>query len=112
MVKIRHQLNEESDIIQIAQRQKMEQFLAKKEQCEDENDEETCMAEWDVKIDDMRIHYEEQRQIVIEERHDDLESVRRERDGTIDKIDVLLAQAINQIESDTDKEFYRIKIGE
>lgn len=110
LVKIRHQLNEETEVIQIAQRTKMEQFLSKREQCEDQNDEETCRAEWDRKIDDKRAHYEEQMEIVREEKDEETESVRRRMDAEIERIRVTLVQEIKNIERDTDVELQRLRV--
>ena len=76
MVKIRMQKNEEIEVIQIALREKIRTILSKREDCEEENDEESCMAKWDSKIEEKRAYFEELMEKVRETRDEETEFVR------------------------------------
>merc|ERR1719331_3425628 len=65
---LRRESTERIALIQTTRRQQIQQLLTKREQCDMKNDEETCRAGWDVKIEEKRAHYEEQEEILREER--------------------------------------------
>ena len=59
---------EEMDKIQTEKRNEIQELTAKRAQCDTENDEVTCRAAFDVKIDDKRVYFEEQAEILRENR--------------------------------------------
>ena len=68
--------DDKMDNIQNTRREQIQQLATKREQCEEKNDEDTCRAGWDVKIDEKRAFYEEQMEIVREQRDTDMEQTR------------------------------------
>ena len=72
-------MKEEVETIQTRRRQQIIKLDADRKKCEMKNDEETCRSGWDLKIEEQRIHFEEQYEILREER--DTETVIRRLAG-------------------------------
>ena len=82
--------------IQSTSRQQIQQYTVQREQCQMENDEMTCRAEWGAKIEEKRAHFEEEEEKLREERDKKLESTKRQMRDELTKIRVEKTNEVTQ----------------
>merc|ERR1712039_852179 len=79
-------------------RQQITELTTKRQQCEMEDDQETCRAGWDVKIEAKRAYYEEQTEILREERDTEMEHTRVTMEETLTQVRTTKTKEIQTIQ--------------
>merc|ERR1711884_844556 len=93
---VRSQETMDISIVQSTRRQQIQQYTEQREQCQMENDEVTCRADWDAKIEEKRAHFEEEEEKLREERDKDIEFTRKQLEDELTKIRVEKTNEVTQ----------------
>merc|ERR1712117_511117 len=104
------QEREELEAIRTSHTAELQHVLASQEQCAVQGDkiEATCRTEWNRQIEETRAHYEEQKEIVREERDLELENTRQNLDAELARVRAEYTTQYEAIQQSREQQILRL----